>query len=290
MSTATIRPVPIHPLTAGTTPAILWTAGELLGLARRVLAACFGFWATFHLLTDTLPVGPTLGGLVVIYGSLLVERSLHRDANFRTPGGLGSADRRAPRTRALQAAPGWASTAVGYLLTLVILRELLHTPAAAIPATAVTATWTVAQVFVFGLVPGVVALLALDTARATYRSITTRSWVPYGYPILTAGFTVGLIAIAWPLLSPQAADTTVDVAATVAALTLMVWAVVAFGLHRERTGPAGPSPDLAGIALTWWHGAPTLEDRRRYRPWINAALIAALVIVVIIVFTLTSLL
>lgn len=283
MSTAIARPTPTHPLTAGTTPAILWTISELLELARRVLGACFGFWCIFHLAVDMLPVVPTLGGLALLYGSVLMERWLHRDANFRTPGGLVNTARRPTRTRALQAGPGWASTAVGYLLTLTVLRELLHTPAAAIPAAAVNDTWTVAQIFILGLIPCAVATLTLDTARATYRSITTRSWVPFVHPVLTAGFTVGLTAIAWPLLSPHAAEATVDIAVTFAFLTLVMWGVVAFGLRRGRTGPSAPSPDLAGVVLMWWHGAPTLDDRRRYGPWITVGLIGGTALVVLLV-------
>lgn len=50
------------------------------------------------------------------------------------------------------------------------------------------------------------------------------------------------------------------------------------------------SRDLTAALLTWWHGAPTLEDRRHYTPLIHAGMIGLAVMATLSVVALTALL
>lgn len=274
MSTATATPVPAHPLTAGTTPALLWLLAQCISLAAQAGGVLLAFWFSHQLAVDALTVMPLIAAFIVLYAACFPSRWLIRTAQFHTPGGLVLPANRHRRQRVLAQTPGWVRHALGYALALVLAHWLLHTPAAATPVTAIAPTVTTADVFILGLVPAATVVLIMDTARAIRHGIITRSWLPLIDPAITAAFAVAAIMVALPVVTPDGASVILQVTIALAIAALALWITVVV-LRRPSREVVHDNVDLAGRVLTWWHGAPTLEDRRRYTPWIKAAAIVS---------------
>lgn len=278
MSTTTATPVPVHPLTAGSTPALLWLLAQCISLAAQAGGVLLGFWFSHQLAVDAVTVTPLIAAFVLLYAARFPSRWLLRTAQFHTPGGLVLPAHRPRRQRVLAQTPGWVRHAVGYTLVVLLAYWLLRTPTAAATATAIAPTVTTADVFILGLVPAAAVVLVVDTARAIRHGIITRSWLPLVDPAITAMFAVATVMVTLPVVTPHGASVTLQITTALAIAVLALWITVAV-LRRPSTEVVHDTVDLAGSVLTWWHGAPTLEDRRRYTPWIKAAAIVSAALV-----------
>lgn len=282
MSTTASPVVPTHPVTAGAVPAVLWVTGRALNLAALAAGLVLAFWYAEYAVQRSPRMGLTLAGVIPLYATLFLARWMFRAARFRTPGGLVSPRDQSTLAQMRARTPGWMATILEYAVMLVLVSWMLHTPRAGMSAAAAASEWTTAQVYVLGIVPIISASVALLVARYVYEAVTTRSWVPLVDTALALSLAAALMRTTAFVHTPETADITGGLTATFVVMVLIFWAVVTFARHNARAFPSDEGLDPAAALLTWWHGAPTLEDRRHYKPLIHAGMIGVAVVVALV--------
>lgn len=273
MSTNASAITPAHPVTAGAAPAVLWVASQALNLATLAAGLVLAFWYAEHVTQGDPHIALTLAAAIPLYGALFLVRWMLRAARFRTPGGLVP-----PRDQSIPAqlrgrTPGWLAKVLEYALTLLLVSRLLRAPSAATSISEAAPGWTAGQLYVVCLVPMMVTAVALLIARAVYQAVAARSWVPLIGAVLPLVFGATLVRTTATVQTAETADITGALATMYTGVALLVWAVLSFAPKARRAAPSDDGRNLAAALLTWWHGAPTLEDRRHYTPLIHAGMI-----------------
>lgn len=281
---------PAHPVTAGVAPAILWVASQALNLATLAAGLVLAFWYAEHAAQGGSYIALSLAAVIPLYGALFVVRWMLRAARFRTPGGLVPPQDQSIPAQVRARTPGWLATVLEYALTLLIVTRLLRTPSAATSISEAVPGWTAGQLYVVCIVPIMVAAVALLVARAAYQAVAARSWVPLIGAALALVFCATLVRTTAAVQTAGTADITGGLAMTYTGGALLVWAVLSFAPKARNSALSDDSRDLTAALLTWWHGAPTLEDRRHYTPLIHAGMIGLAVMATLSVVALTALL